>query len=584
MKDKNTIDRRAFLKVGGMLALSAPAARVISTMGDQEIVESEGAYGGFAVRRHAKDDPPYQVDDEIYQRYDFRKGLNPLVMGAVGATMLERTRNREPGFTRLGLAFQEGAWTVANAFGSDSLYGDGGLYSWSMLENTGTHGAPDFPAELGTWDYEAEGVTREEVSRAVKKAAKFYGASLAGIAEVDQRWFYRKSIYMDMSELLSGAGEMAEEQGLEMPEIGKASGREVVMQAMLSMEAKDTKALLVRTVKMADPEILPEGMNPTAAKAIPVLMIHRMLPTVMPTMSREYVHLLASEIDPALLPEDFDPDQILEEDETAVEISESMPAGEIRFEDVEAPYHDRENKVQVIPTSMKYVIVMAFEMDPVGLSLEHGLESGGSVSHGYSRMAFTSASLAQFIRYLGYQAVPLGNDTGLSVPMAVDAGLGELSRIGILVTPKYGPRIRLAKVVTDMPLAADQPISFGVTEFCEVCGKCAESCPSGAITAGERGYDTPPTGNPGVYKWAADGAKCINYWAESGTGCSQCIVSCPFNKVEGWLHEATRILIGAKSGPLDKLLLKLDDASGYGTPKPSREFWDQDTCMHIKES
>ena len=190
-----------------------------------------------------------------------------------------------------------------------------------------------------------------------------------------------------------------------------------------------------------------------------------------------------------------------------------MPAGEIRFEDVDVPYHDKENAVQVIPNSMKYVIVMAFEMDEVGLSVEHGCESGGSVSNGYSRMAFTAACLAQFIRNMGYNAIPMGNDTGLSVPMAIDAGLGELSRIGIVITPKYGPRIRLAKVLTDMPLKPDRPISFGVTEFCEICGKCAENCPSGAIEPGERSYETPITGNPGAYKWAVSGAKCVQYWA-----------------------------------------------------------------------
>ena len=32
--------------------------------------------------------------------------------------------------------------------------------------------------------------TPEEVSQIIKKAAKFYGASLSGIAELDERWIY----------------------------------------------------------------------------------------------------------------------------------------------------------------------------------------------------------------------------------------------------------------------------------------------------------------------------------------------------------------------------------------------------------
>ena len=57
-----------------------------------------------------------------------------------------------------------------------------------------------------------------------------------------------------------------------------------------------------------------------------------------------------------------------------------------------------------------------------------------------------------------------------SIPIAIDAGLGELGRNGLLVTPKYGPRVRLAKILTNMPLVPDSPIRFGVTEFWKTDG------------------------------------------------------------------------------------------------------------------
>ncbi len=73
---------------------------------------------------------------------------------------------------------------------------------------------------------------------------------------------------------------------------------------------------------------------------------------------------------------------------------------------------------------------------------------------------------------------------------------------GLLVTPKFGPRVRLAKVITDMPLSPDFPISFGVREFCEACMLCAKECPSGAITKGPRTWEgKSPSNNPGVLKW-----------------------------------------------------------------------------------
>jgi hypothetical protein len=75
-----------------------------------------------------------------------------------------------------------------------------------------------------------------------------------------------------------------------------------------------------------------------------------------------------------------------------------------------------------------------------------------ATGRGYSMMAYVASSVVHFIRDLGYKAIPCGNDTALSVPMAIDAGLGELGRHGILIAPKYGPRIRISKVFTDLPL------------------------------------------------------------------------------------------------------------------------------------
>ena len=80
----------------------------------------------------------------------------------------------------------------------------------------------------------------------------------------------------------------------------------------------------------------------------------------------------------------------------------------------------------------------------------------------YSDMAIVSSSLAEFIRELGYKAMPLGNEMALSIPMAVDAGLGELGRNGLLITEKFGPRVRICKVITSLPLVPDKPVDLGV--------------------------------------------------------------------------------------------------------------------------
>jgi len=117
-----------------------------------------------------------------------------------------------------------------------------------------------------------------------------------------------------------------------------------------------------------------------------------------------------------------------------------------------------------VPEDVRYAIVLGYEMDYELVKYFNTYTANAATRMGYSRMAVTNAHLASFIRYLGFQAVESGNDVALSVPMAMQAGLGEIGRNGILVTPEFGPRVRLSKVLTDLPLVPDSPIEFGVTE------------------------------------------------------------------------------------------------------------------------
>jgi epoxyqueuosine reductase len=261
--------------------------------------------------------------------------------------------------------------------------------------------------------------------------------------------------------------------------------------------------------------------------------------------------------------------------------------GNIVREEADVGYY-KENGDFVIPSDCNRVIVFAFEMDHEGHMYANG-PAAAATGNGYSRMAFTAACVSDFIRNLGYKAVPAGNSTGLSVPMAIDAGLGENSRAGLLLTPKYGPRVRISKVITNMPLIPDKPIRFGAEKFCEVCGKCAEQCPGGAISNEEKTWTgNNASNNDGTFKWYNLHDNCLRYWRESGTSCSMCISVCPFNKPEGWLHEITRRLIGAESGPIDQLLLNLDEASGFGKMFKTKEeftkfYTEKENFIHIKD-
>ena len=192
----------------------------------------------------------------------------------------------------------------------------------------------------------------------------------------------------------------------------------------------------------------------------------------------------------------------------------------------------------VIPESVTHAIVFLIAMPHASTQIgPASIQSTGAVGMGYGRVGLTAVAFAEAIRSMGYNAIPCMNDTGLSVPMAIDAGLGQLGRLGYLVTPWFGPHVRIGKVLTDMPLVADAPIDFGVTEYCTACGICARECPAGAISADrERTYTPPvssgPCGNPGALKWYIDGKKCLRWWIESGAGsCSRCMAVCPYTRM-----------------------------------------------------
>jgi len=224
----------------------------------------------------------------------------------------------------------------------------------------------------------------------------------------------------------------------------------------------------------------------------------------------------------------------------------------------------------------KSVIVTIYEMDYDALKCEGNVAEAG-VMKGYSEMAEVTHKIAIFLNQLGYKAVPAGNDTGLSIPTAIQAGLGENSRMGTLIHEKYGSRVRIAKVYTDMELKPDKPITFGVHEFCKKCKKCSELCPSKSLS-----FETEPewepktnsiSSHPGVKKWYQNNETCAGYWEKLGMGCSICLSVCPYNKLDTWVHDVSKIAVGIPVGR--DIARQLDDAFGYGNIKPKNveEFW-----------
>jgi len=141
-------------------------------------------------------------------------------------------------------------------------------------------------------------------------------------------------------------------------------------------------------------------------------------------------------------------------------------------------------------------------------------------------------------------------------PLAVSAGLGELGRHNILIADRYGTRVRIGAVSTNLPLVHDSPIGLGADHFCQLCRKCAENCPSRALSEGEKEELR------GVWKWPTHVERCYGYWRNVGTDCGICMAVCPFSHRDNWFHNLVRGLI--KRAPWSHRLALLCDDALYG--------------------
>ena len=237
-----------------------------------------------------------------------------------------------------------------------------------------------------------------------------------------------------------------------------------------------------------------------------------------------------------------------------------------------------EDGTRVIPKEMKYVVVLLHEWGKDMDGTEHApsLLTEGLSTLAYARMAPTLWMLAEFIRGLGYNAIPAANDTALSIPLAVDAGLGQLGRHGLLINPKVGARCRISKIFTDLPLEAAGAVDSGITEFCNACLKCVPKCGTKAITTGDRSFEPLDESNsPGVLSWKVDAKKCMTFQNRVGTTCSTCVRRCAWTKPPRRIYAIPRFFIrNFRWRWLNKSWVWLDDKAGNGKfDKKADDFW-----------
>jgi len=212
----------------------------------------------------------------------------------------------------------------------------------------------------------------------------------------------------------------------------------------------------------------------------------------------------------------------------------------------------------------KFAIVFAEEMSFEMIGPAPHTPTVIESMNNYAKGAYISTQLAAFIANLGYSATAnhLRYYEAILTPLAVDAGLGELGRLGYLVTKDFGPRVRLGAVTTNLPLNPDKPRDIGVQDFCKICKKCAVCCPSQSIPV-----EKNPDEFNGSLRWKLNDETCFEYWGKVGTDCNVCMKVCPWSHARTFPHRLIVAMISRNS--LSRRIFSIMDDIFYGRkPKP----------------
>ena len=210
------------------------------------------------------------------------------------------------------------------------------------------------------------------------------------------------------------------------------------------------------------------------------------------------------------------------------------------------------NKVEL---NHKFAIAFTVEMDSQAVKCGPYAPVVMESAQQYLNAGAIAAQLAEFIRQLGFPARAHidGNYEVVCPLVAKDAGLGELGRMGLLMTPKYGPRVRIAVVTTDISIIPDKrKFDPSVIDFCNNCKKCAINCPVKAISFDDRKIIN------GVKRWQINQESCFGFWTKCGTDCGRCMSVCPYSHPNNFLHNIIRFGI-RNSIIFSRIALLLDD-------------------------
>jgi reductive dehalogenase len=242
----------------------------------------------------------------------------------------------------------------------------------------------------------------------------------------------------------------------------------------------------------------------------------------------------------------------------------------------ESAYYSHDKRGNSIAPRFRQAVVLLMRKEAGAMAASSGRDwMGDPLSfQAYQHLGMVAETIANYIQRLGWKAEPqygpsfVDRYSVLLPPLLLAAGLGEVSRAGIILNPYLGLGFKAAAVLTDMPLAADKPIDFGLRNFCQHCKICAHNCPSGAIPTGDmvmyNGYET----------WKLDTKRCasFNFTNSRGTMCNRCVKSCPWTNPPAWQHNLVRGAV-IRSRLAQRIAIKAAPLLKQGEARPGEKWW-----------
>ena len=178
------------------------------------------------------------------------------------------------------------------------------------------------------------------------------------------------------------------------------------------------------------------------------------------------------------------------------------------------------------PAEAFAICVHSIEMDKARMDTSPSKDSFIEVHAVYHHLGRAANRIARWLRKRGYAAQaghPL-NGVALYPSRGQRAGLGWRGLHGLLITPRFGPRVRLAAVFTsikNLPFCWENPHSW-IEGYCDACQLCAKECPPQAI------LEQPIENSNGLVTCTVN-ERCFPYFMDN-YGCSICIRVCPVSE------------------------------------------------------